>query len=355
MILGFGTLDWCIVGVYILLAAVPGFLCRKYILGQADFLVAGRTLSVFLATATLTATEMGLITVMYMAEFSFRHGFAGIVIGLLAFSTTLFVGITGFIVRGLRESGVTTVAEYYEKRYSRGVRLLGGIVIAMAGILNYGIFLKVEAEFIRIITGIPDIEIRTTLPAGSGDDAADSALARTTASSPTATAASESAPAIAIAVAATTQAIDTQPVPVTIVAEGKTIHISSVKLVMVILVVIVLAYTLMGGMVSVALTDYIQFIILTLGMAGATWWVFNGANIGGFDGMVSAVKEYRGDYGFNPLVTGESAVGAAMGIGAVWIIWQLMHWLGTNTWQTQAFRTAATDSPSTARQMCILT
>lgn len=42
-------------------------------------------------------------------------------------------------------------------------------------------------------------------------------------------------------------------------------------------------------------------------------------------------------------------------MGALWIIWQSMHWLGTNTWQTQAFRTAATDSPRTARIMWIFT
>ena len=131
--IGFGTIDWWIVGFYVLLAAVPGFLCRKYILRQADFLIAGRTLSIFLATATLTATEMGLITVMYMAEFSYRHGFSGMVVGLLAGSATLFVGLTGFMVKGLRASGATTVADYYERRYTRGVRILGGFIIAAAG------------------------------------------------------------------------------------------------------------------------------------------------------------------------------------------------------------------------------
>ena len=52
VIAAFDTVDWWIVGFYVLLATLPGFLCRKYIHGQADFLVAGRTLSVFLATAS---------------------------------------------------------------------------------------------------------------------------------------------------------------------------------------------------------------------------------------------------------------------------------------------------------------
>lgn len=326
--LAFSTIDWWIVGVYVLLAAVPGFLCRKYILGQADFLVAGRTLSVFLATATLTATEMGLITVMYMAEFSYRNGFSGMVVGLLALLATLFIGLTGFVVRGLRNSGVTTVAEFYERRYSRGVRLLGGVIIATAGILNYGVFLKVEAEFVRIITDVPDIELRILAgDEGQGVFAAEPDSESTRAAAPS---------------AATSQ-------------RDGVIQVSSIKLVMTVLVMIVLLYTLMGGMVSVALTDYIQFIVLTLGMGGATYWVLSKSGIGGFQGLVDAVETHRPEFGFNPFIRVEDAGQAMLGIGTLWIIWQAMHWLGTNTWQTQAFRTVAADSASTARKMWIFT
>src|SRR5687768_6880780 len=141
--IGFAAIDWSIVGVYMLIATIPGFFCRKYVQGQDDFLLAGRTLSVWLATATLTATEMGLITVMYMAEMGYINGFSAMVLGVIGLVTTMFVGLTGFMVSGLRASGVTTVAEYYQQRYSRGVRILGGFIIAGAGILNYGVFLKI--------------------------------------------------------------------------------------------------------------------------------------------------------------------------------------------------------------------
>jgi len=303
MPIGFATIDWWIVGIYVVFAALPGFLCRKYIRGQADFLVAGRTLSIWLATATLTATEMGLVTVMYWAEFGYTSGFSAMVIGLIALSATLFVGLTGFMVRGLRASGATTVAEYYEQRYTTGVRLLGGFIIALAGILNYGVFLQIEATFVRIITGMPEtITITASTPG------------------------------------------------------AEPWHVPTVNLVMTVLLAIVLAYTLLGGMVSVALTDYIQFIILTLGIGGATYWVFRHSGIGGLEGMVEAVEEHRPGYGFNPFIRGVNEQGKAiLGVGVLWILWQSMHWLGTNTWQTQAFRTAATDSPRTARAMWILT
>ncbi len=303
MPIGFATIDWCIVGVYVLLAALPGFLCRKYIRGQADFLIAGRTLSIFLATATLTATEMGLVTVMYWAEFGYTSGFSAMVIGLIALSATLFVGLSGFMVRGLRASRVATVAEFYQQRYTGGVRLLGGFIIAAAGILNYGVFLQLEAKFIRIVTDMPEIiTITTSTPA------------------------------------------------------AEAWHIPTVNLVMTVLLVIVLTYTMLGGMVSVVLTDYIQFIVLTLGIGGATYWVFMHSGIGGLEGMVEAVEKHRPGYGFNPFTKGLDDKGeAVLGVGVLWILWQCMHWLGTNTWQTQAFRTAATDSAKTAQRMWVLT
>lgn len=294
--LAFARVDWWIVGFYLLVATLPGFFCRRYIHGQDDFLVAGRTLRFWLATATLTATEMGLITVMYMAQMGYVSGLSAMVLGVIAFGATLFVGLTGFMVAGLRRSGVTTVAEFYEQRFSRGVRVLGGFIIASAGILNYGVFLKVEADFIRLVTQVPDLYVSF----GAG---------------------------------------------------GTIHHVPSVNLVMSILVVIVLLYTLLGGMVSVALTDYIQFIVLTLGLGAVTWWLLaREPAVGGFAGIIEAVRVHRPDYGLNPTIKTTAA-----GIGWVWITWQCLHWLGTNAWQTQAFRTAATDSPRSARIMWSLT
>lgn len=301
MPLAFATVDWWIVGAYLVIATLPGLLCRKYIHGQGDFLLAGRTLSVWLATATLTATETGLVTIMYWSELGYNAGFSAMSLGVIALCCTLFVGLTGFIVSGLRKSQATTVAEFYEQRYSRGVRLLGGLIIAIAGILNYGIFLQVEATFIRIITGMPETLYIST--------AAD---------------------------------------------YGNVWAIPTVNVVMSALLLIVLSYTFLGGMVSVVVTDYIQFIVMAVGMAAATYWVLTHDMVGGLAGMMKVVNAERPEYGVNPFISGSGA-GKAMGIGVAWVVWQTMLWLAQNTWQTSAFRTAATESAGTTRKMWILT
>src|SRR5207302_5124929 len=44
--------------------------------------------------------------------------------------------------------------EFFEMKYSRGLRLLTGVLVAVGGILNMGVFLKIEGEFLTIVSGI---------------------------------------------------------------------------------------------------------------------------------------------------------------------------------------------------------
>jgi len=47
-----------------------------------------------------------------------------------------------------------TVPEYFELKYSRGLRIVTGGLVALGGILNMGVFLKIEGQFLTIVSGI---------------------------------------------------------------------------------------------------------------------------------------------------------------------------------------------------------
>ena len=57
------------------------------------------------------------------------------------------------------------------------------------------------------------------------------------------------------------------------------------------MLVLVLAYTILGGMVSVVITDYIQFIILSIGIIAISVFVLGWGNI------VETVKSIHGEPG----------------------------------------------------------
>jgi solute:Na+ symporter, SSS family len=120
----------------------------------AEFFVSSRDVGFWTALATLGATEIGLITIAYNAQKGFGDGFSAFHIGIAALIGAAFVGLTGFIVKPLRRTGVLTVPEFYGQRYGQDVRVFGAVVMAAGGILNMGLFLKVASLFILNLLGI---------------------------------------------------------------------------------------------------------------------------------------------------------------------------------------------------------
>jgi len=272
----FTAIDWVIVAAYLSATVVIGLYVNRYIRNMSDYVVAARSLRSFLAVATMIGTELGLVTVMYSAQKGFTGGFAAFHIGLAAGVITLLVGLTGFIVVPLRQMGVMTIPEFYEKRFGRGVRVFGGILLAGAGILNMGMFLKAGAIFVTGLTGLRDPFY--------------------------------------------------------------------VNIVMTILISLVLAYTILGGMVSVVITDYIQFVVLSAGMLLACGLAVRTL---GWETIVDTVKHVHGQAGFDPL--------HSEGFGPTYIFWQVLiaGLVSCAVWQTAVMRACAAESTQVVRRLYI--
>ena len=249
-----------------------GLYGRKFVGGIADFLVAGRELGTFLAVATLAATEIGTITFMYYAELGYKTGYASFVNGLIAGLVMIFLGRTGFIVKRLRAMRLMTVPEFFEVKFSRNLRVFTGVLVATGGILNMGVFLKVEGTFLAIISGI---------------------------------------------------------------------SLSHIKAVMTGILLLELVYTVLGGMVSIVITDFIQFVALSVGTILVTLWSVHAT---GVTRMYDAVRQTMGAGGFNPFANPE--------YGWAYIAFQVLIWLAVHTcWQTTAMRTFSTRSPEVSKRV----
>jgi len=284
----FGLIDWCIVVGYLVVVVAFGVYIKRYITNVTDFIVAGRGLKTFLAIATMIGTELGLVTVMYSAQKGFTGGFAAFHIALAAAIVTLVVGLTGFIVVPLRRMKVMTIPEFYERRFGRGVRILGGIILALSGILNMGLFLKAGAIFVMGITNI-----------GVGDLAPDMQLALGT----------------------------------------------ELKVIMTVLLGCVLLYTALGGMVSVVVLDYIQFVVLSFSLLAASLLSIRHL---GWQNIVSTVSQVKGTAGFNPFHPPPE------GFGTFYVVW--MFFLGLVScavWQTAVIRACAAESIKVVKKLYI--
>ena len=272
----FSTIDWVILGVYLMLTAAAGLYAKRYVENLTGYMVAGRRVGLSLGVATFAATELGIITFMYFSELGYVAGFSSFIIGILGMVAYMFVGKTGFIIERLRTLEVMTIPEYYELRYSRNVRLLGGIILFLGGVLNMGIFLKFDGIFLSEVMGF----------------------------GPNALAA-----------------------------------------IMVIMIVIVVLYTVLGGMFSVVVTDYMQFVVLSIGIFVALVAVLANVDIGA---MADAVMLHHGDSGVDPIVNPR--------FGWMFILWILISNVAAGAlWQPGTSKALASENPQVARKVFFYT
>ena len=270
----FSLLDLAIAALSLVATLWIGLRVKRYIGTIEDYLVANRGMGLYVGAASLLSTEVGIITYMYQAQFGFVAGFSAFVTGLITLAVCLFVGRTGFVITRLREMQILTVPEYFEKRYGRGVRVLAGVLMALGGSLNLGIFPIIEARFLAIVTGIPSQYLGWTMAA---------------------------------------------------------------------LLLIALVYTALGGMVSLIVTNYVQYVFLAAGTLIVTLVCLREV---GWGSMVSAVEGHMGGHGMNPIED--------LGLG--FILWQILLWIALMTvWQSVAMRTFSTKDAAVGKKMFTLT
>jgi len=270
----FRTIDWIIVSVYICIPVVIGVIVKKYIRQLSDFIVAGRSLKLFIAIATLTGTELGLVTVMYNSELGFKHGFSAFHVGIIETVCILAIGLTGFIIYKLRQLRIMTIPEFYGMRFGRKVRIVGGIILALGGILNMGLFLQAGARFMMGVTGYSN-------PAG-------------------------------------------------------------LKLFMSVMLIMVLIYTVMGGMVSVVLNDFMQFTVLSIGMLIGSYYAITKI---GWDNLFKAPNTVDNISWFNPVAEGS-------GFGMIYVIFMVVLTFSAGAlWQSGTLRALSAKTPKIAKQL----
>jgi solute:Na+ symporter, SSS family len=265
-------LDGSIVGVYLLATMAAGLAMRRYVGRVEDFLVAGREMDVYLGIASLAATEFGIVTCMYAAQLGYEQGFAGATPGILMAIAMLVVGLTGFCINPLRDSGVVTIPELIEKQFGPRIRWASGVVIVLGGLLNMGVFLRVGGEFLVLVSGLNERYLEIMMTA---------------------------------------------------------------------LLVGVAVYTILGGMLSVLVTDFLQFVVMSAGLIVVTILIL--AKVG-WPQLVGTVESHYGAGGFNPFVNPK--------MGWEFVVFNaLQNTAAVLTWQTTIARVLSARDTETGRKI----
>ena len=99
---------------------------------------------------------LGAISVVMYLEMGFVSGFSLAWWGLSQGIIILILTMSGWVIYRFRSTRCLTLAQFFEKRYSRRFRIFTGIIAFVAGIINFGIFPAVGAQFFINYCGLPD-------------------------------------------------------------------------------------------------------------------------------------------------------------------------------------------------------
>ena len=277
--------DWAITVFLVVAMLVAAFYTKSKTRDVADFIVAGRKVRKWLGMSAMQASGTGIVSIALLGQEGFSRGFSyywvTLAIGMVAL---IFFGVYGFGIERFRSTNAMTAAQFHEMRYSRGVRILVGVVMGVGGILNMALFPIIAARFLCYFLGWPESFLLLGL------------------------------------------------------------HISTPLLIVGILLSFAVLFALIGGQVTVVLTDYIQSVLMAVGFFIILFLVSRSM---GILPVFEEMYELKGDAAFNPLLSGS--------YGITWIVWSFaVALLGTFSFGVSLNRLATAANPKVTRQIVLL-
>ncbi|MBQ7257858.1 MAG: hypothetical protein IJS60_09235 [Abditibacteriota bacterium] len=150
------VLDWIILLGCIIALRLFSYSTKKYMRSVADFLSANRLAGRYLLTISSAMGGIGVVSIVGGFEAIDQAGIAPGWWGNLMVPMSIIITISGWVYYRFRETRCLTMAQFFEKRYSRKFRIFAGIACWLSGIINFGIFPAVAARFLIFYTGLPE-------------------------------------------------------------------------------------------------------------------------------------------------------------------------------------------------------
>jgi solute:Na+ symporter, SSS family len=117
--------------VYLAVTIAIGLYATKFVSSSKDYLVAGRSLPLYMTTATVFATWFGAETVLSVSATFVKDGLGGIPADPFGASFCL-VFVALFFARAFYRMDLLTIGDFYKKRYGRGVEVLTSIAVTLS-------------------------------------------------------------------------------------------------------------------------------------------------------------------------------------------------------------------------------
>jgi solute:Na+ symporter, SSS family len=117
--------------VYLAVTIAIGLYAAKFVSNSKDYLVAGRSLPLYMTTATVFATWFGAETVLSVSSTFVQDGLGGIPADPFG-ATFCLIFVALFFARSFYRMDLLTIGDFYKKRYGKGVEVLTSIAVTLS-------------------------------------------------------------------------------------------------------------------------------------------------------------------------------------------------------------------------------
>ena len=147
--------DYLIIIIPMICVYSLGLYVRRYIRGVSDFLSAGRVCGRYLITVGDVANALSIITLIAYVEVHYRTGFALGFWQAIMTPISIFLSLSGYCIYRFRETKAMSIGQFIEMRYSRNLRIFASGLRSVSEILANMIMPALAARFFIYFIGIP--------------------------------------------------------------------------------------------------------------------------------------------------------------------------------------------------------
>jgi SSS family solute:Na+ symporter len=148
-------LDWIIVIGSLLLVLGTGVYAQTFMKSVADFMSAGRVARRYLLAVSRGEMQASAVMIVGGFEAINHSGVAYYWWSWLPEPIMLAIAVFGFVIYRYRETRALTLGQFFEIRYSRKFRLFAGFLGFFAGLLNFGIVPVIGARVMVYFLDLP--------------------------------------------------------------------------------------------------------------------------------------------------------------------------------------------------------
>lgn len=150
------SLDLLVICVPLALVFGVSMYMRRYMRSVADFLAAGRCAGRYLISTAVDATGSSVVALIAAFEVFSKAGFSLSFWNSFTAIIFFFFGVLGLIGFRFRETRALTFHQFFEIRYSKGVRVFSSVLNVFSGLFNFGVQPAVGARFFVYFCGLPE-------------------------------------------------------------------------------------------------------------------------------------------------------------------------------------------------------